>query len=201
MVRQSEPEADLRSAGESHRNQFSDLPAGDGFARNSGADSERCRTGRRSESGCRSDVLYRRPAGTHQPQYGRFRPGHRIPSSQMKIRPARIAVLAFIGMVDALYLSIKRNAGPIPCHVTRGCTDVLTSKYSEVAGIPLSWFGLAFYFAIFSLVIFTMFEDPEHRLSQLSGWIFYLAGAALIISAFLVGIQAFILKEIGRAHV
>ena len=112
----------------------------------------------------------------------------------MKTRPALIGVVAFIGMVDALYLSIKRNAGPIPCHVTRGCTDVLTSKYSEVAGIPLSWFGLAFYFAIFSLVIFTMFEDPEHRLSQLSGWIFYLAGAALIISAFLVGIQAFILK-------
>jgi uncharacterized membrane protein len=112
----------------------------------------------------------------------------------MKTRSAVIAVVAFIGMVDALYLSIKRNAGPIPCHVTRGCTDVLTSKYSEIAGIPLSWFGLAFYFAIFSLVIFTFFEDPEQQLSRMSGWIFYLAGAALIISAFLVGIQAFILK-------
>ncbi len=112
----------------------------------------------------------------------------------MKTRSAVIALFAFIGMVDALYLSIKRNAGPIPCHVTRGCTDVLTSKYSEIAGIPLSWVGLAFYFTIFSLVIFTFFEDPEHPLRQLSGWIFYLAGAALIISAFLVGIQAFILK-------
>ena len=112
----------------------------------------------------------------------------------MKIRPAGIALLAFTGMVDALYLSIKRNAGPIPCHITRGCTDVLTSKYSEIAGIPLSWFGLAFYFVIFSVVIFSFFEDPKYPVSRLSGLIFYLAGAALIISAFLVGIQAFILK-------
>ena len=73
---------------------------------------------------------------------------------KMKIRPALIALLAFIGMVDALYLSIKRNAGPIPCHITRGCTDVLTSKYSEVAGVPLSWVGLAFYLAILSLAVF-----------------------------------------------
>ena len=112
----------------------------------------------------------------------------------MKIRSVVIALLAFTGMVDALYLSIKRNAGPVPCHITHGCTDVLTSKYSEIGGIPLSWFGLAFYFTIFSLVIIRLFEDPEHPVTRLSGLVFYLAGAALIISAFLVGIQAFILK-------
>ena len=112
----------------------------------------------------------------------------------MKIRSILIALLAFIGMVDALYLSIKRNAGPIPCHVTRGCTDVLTSKYSAIAGIPLSWFGLAFYVTIFSLAIFKVMEDPEHPLTRPIAGIFYLSGAALIVSALLVGIQAFILK-------
>jgi uncharacterized membrane protein len=112
----------------------------------------------------------------------------------MKTRSAVIALLAFIGMVDALYLSIKRNAGPIPCHITHGCTDVLTSKYSEIAGVPLSWFGLVFYFTIFSVVVVRLFEDPEHPVNQLSAVVFYLAGAALVVSAFLVGIQAFILK-------
>ncbi len=112
----------------------------------------------------------------------------------MKSRSVAIAVLAFVGMIDALYLSIKRNAGPIPCHVTRGCTDVLTSKYSEIAGIPLSWFGLAFYLVIFSLAVFTIFEDPKRPVEQLSSGIFYLAGAALVVSALLVGVQAFILK-------
>src|SRR5581483_6500003 len=112
----------------------------------------------------------------------------------MKTRSAVIALLAFIGMVDALYLSIKRNAGPIPCHVTRGCTDVLTSKYSEIAGIPLSSIGLVFYFTVFSLTIFTLFEDPERPNRKLAGVLFYLTGAALVVSALLVGIQAFILK-------
>ena len=112
----------------------------------------------------------------------------------MKARFAVIAILAFIGMVDALYLSIKRNAGAIPCHVTRGCTDVLTSRYSEIVGIPISWFGVAFYIVMFSLAAFKVFEDPKHPSYWLTGLIFYLAGAALVISSLLVGIQAFILK-------
>ena len=112
----------------------------------------------------------------------------------MKIRPIVIAILAFIGMVDALYLSIKRNAGPIPCHITHGCTDVLTSKYSEVASIPLSWFGLAFYVTVFSLAVFTVFEDPSRPSGLPLKAIFYFSGVALIISGLLVGIQAFVLK-------
>lgn len=111
----------------------------------------------------------------------------------MKLRPILIAILAFIGMIDALFLSIKRNAGPIPCHVTHGCTDVLTSKYSEFGGIPLSWLGLAFYVTVFSLAVFTVFENPKKDSGPLRT-IFYLSGVGLIISALLVGIQAFILK-------
>jgi len=112
----------------------------------------------------------------------------------MKWRPVLIALLAFVGMIDALYLSIKRNAGPIPCHVTRGCTDVLTSKYSAIGPIPLSWIGLAFYITILSFAVFKLFEDPQHPMARPLAGIFYLSGAGLIISALLVGVQAFILK-------
>jgi uncharacterized membrane protein len=112
----------------------------------------------------------------------------------MKLRSVLIACLAFLGMVDALYLSIKRNAGPIPCHVTHGCTDVLTSKYSEIASVPLSWFGLLFYIIIMSLMVFKVFEDVEHPLTLPLAAVFYLTGAGLVVSALLVGIQAFILK-------
>jgi uncharacterized membrane protein len=115
----------------------------------------------------------------------------------MKIRQFVIALLAFFGMIDALYLSIKRNSGPVPCHITHGCTQVLTSKYSELAGIPVSWFGLAFYVTVFSLAVFSSFDAQE----KVPGaglpmrLIFYLSGLALIISALLVGVQAFILKQ------
>jgi uncharacterized membrane protein len=113
----------------------------------------------------------------------------------MSVRPLGIALLAFLGMVDALYLSIKRNAGPVPCHITHGCTEVLTSKYSEVAGIPLSWFGLAFYVTVFSLAIFTVFDEKKDVSALPLRLIFYLSGIALIVSALLVGIQAFILRQ------
>ena len=111
----------------------------------------------------------------------------------MKIRAILIALLAFIGMVDALFLSLQRNAGPVPCHITRGCNDVLTSRYSAFAGVPISWFGLAFYVVVFSLAVFTIFEAGQSAGSRLK-WVFYLSGIALIISALLVGIQAFTLK-------
>jgi uncharacterized membrane protein len=107
----------------------------------------------------------------------------------MSKRAVAIAVLSFVGMFDALYLSLKRNAGPIPCHVTHGCNNVLTSRYSELMGIPLSVFGLIFYVGVFSLAVF-----------QISGagkalnWVFWPATAGVAISAILVGIQAFSLK-------
>ncbi len=107
----------------------------------------------------------------------------------MKTRAALIALVAFLGMVDTFYLSLKRNSGPIPCHVTSGCNDVLNSEYSEIAGIPLSWIGLAFYFAVFSTAVFELLGTMKTL-----HWLFYPAGVALLVSALLVGIQAFSLK-------
>ncbi len=86
-------------------------------------------------------------------------------------------------------MSMKRNAGPIPCHVTQGCGDVLASSYSEMAGIPLSWIGFFFYAVVFSCAVFEM--------SGFRGalrWIFWPALGAFGISIVLVGIQAFVLR-------
>src|SRR5436309_14114374 len=110
----------------------------------------------------------------------------------MSKRAVGIALLSFVGMFDALYLSMKRNAGPIPCHVTRGCTDVLTSRYSEIGGIPISWFGVGFYIVMFSLAAFKVFEDPKYPSHGLTGLIFYLPGPAFVIPSRLVGIQSLI---------
>jgi|SRR3954468_19926110 len=107
----------------------------------------------------------------------------------MSKRAVAIALLSFIGMFDALYLSLKRNAGPIPCHVTHGCTDVLTSRYSEFMGIPLSAFGLFFYVAVFSLAVFEI-----SGAGKTLNWVFWPAAAGVVVSAILVGIQAFALN-------
>src|SRR5262245_17772321 len=107
----------------------------------------------------------------------------------MSKRALGIALLSFVGMFDALYLSLKRNAGAIPCHVTRGCTDVLTSRYSELMGIPISVFGLVFYVFVFSLAVFEI-SGAGKTLNR----VFWPATAGVAVSAILVGIQAFALK-------
>ncbi len=106
----------------------------------------------------------------------------------MKQRAIAIAVIAFLGMVDTLYLASKRSE-PVPCRITSGCNDVLTSRYSAVAGIPLPWFGLAFYLTVFSCAIFEMFGT-----STLMGKLLWIAAPAFGISLVLTGIQAFVLK-------
>jgi uncharacterized membrane protein len=107
----------------------------------------------------------------------------------MKARLLAIAALAFLGMVDTLYLSLKREPGSVTCHVTEGCNDVLTSPYSELAGIPISWFGFAFYVSVFSSAVFAGFGSEKPL-----GWIFWPAAAAFLISLVLTGIQAFVLR-------
>jgi uncharacterized membrane protein len=104
----------------------------------------------------------------------------------MKARVLAIAVLAFLGMVDALYLSLHRGA--VPCTLTGGCNEVLTSRYSSVAGIPLPWIGLGFYLTVFSSAVF----EASGAGNPLR-WIFWLSLAGFCISLVLVGLQAFVI--------
>lgn len=106
----------------------------------------------------------------------------------MNKRVLAIALIAFLGMVDTFYISIKRGGPPVACHVTTGCNDVLTSKYSTLAGIPISWFGLVFYLTVFSCAVFEISGS-----AKLIHWIFWPATAAFLISLCLVGLQAFII--------
>lgn len=107
----------------------------------------------------------------------------------MNGRVLAVALFAFLGMVDTLYISFSHRSGPVPCHVTRGCNDVLTSAYSEVAGIPISWFGLVFYVGVFSCAVFEGFGSAKSL-----GWIFWPALFAFGVSVVLTGIQVFVLR-------
>ena len=104
---------------------------------------------------------------------------------------SRMAVLglSFLGMVETLYLSLQRNSGPVPCNVTTGCGDVLGSVYSEVGGIPISSLGFLFYITVFGAAAFDLFGGvPAFRLLRIP------AAIALLVSAILTGIQAFVLE-------
>ena len=106
----------------------------------------------------------------------------------MNGRVLAIALIAFLGMMDTFYISIKRGGPPVACHVTKGCNDVLTSRFSTLAGIPISWFGLAFYLAVFSCAVFEL--SGAARLVHL---IFWPALLGFLVSLSLTSIQAFVL--------
>lgn len=106
--------------------------------------------------------------------------------------PLAAAVVALIGLVDAVYLTIHHLSGEqVPCSVTGGCETVLTSYYAEIAGIPLAAFGAAAYFLAFSLAILAAFGNRKlwflfgvqvSLMAAFSLWLFYLQ--AFVIKAF-----------------
>ncbi len=72
-------------------------------------------------------------------------------------------VLAFLGLIDAGYITVKYyTGGDIACPITGGCSDVLTSTYSQIAGFPVSLYGLAFYLTV--LIIAFLYLDTGKRL-------------------------------------
>jgi len=105
--------------------------------------------------------------------------------------PLAAALVALVGLADAIYLTINHYTGEkVPCSVTGGCEAVLTSAYAEIGGVPLAAFGALAYFAAFSLAILAAFGN---RLM----WKLFGVQAALMaaFSLWLVYLQAFVIRE------
>jgi len=102
------------------------------------------------------------------------------------------AVVAMVGLADAAYLTSKHLSGAqVPCSVTGGCDQVLTSNYAEVFGIPTAAIGAIAYFLVFSLAILTFFGNRKMwivlgvmvtLMAVSSAWLIYLQ--AFVIGAF-----------------
>jgi uncharacterized membrane protein len=90
-------------------------------------------------------------------------------------------------MVETMYLGFSRGGPPVPCSITNGCGDVLTSVYSEVGGIPISWLGFAFYLLAFGVAVFSVFGTAALRLLR------WPAAFAFAVSLVLTGIQGLVL--------
>ncbi len=74
------------------------------------------------------------------------------PANAVSKLPLLAAVVALIGLADAVYLTIHHyTATAVPCGESFDCGAVLNSQYAEVGGVPLAIFGAAAYFAAFSL--------------------------------------------------
>jgi uncharacterized membrane protein len=70
------------------------------------------------------------------------------------------SIVGLLGLTDSIYLTIHHyNATEVPCGITGGCEQVLTSSYAEIAGIPLGVFGAIAYFTAFALAVLSAYGN------------------------------------------
>ena len=68
------------------------------------------------------------------------------------------AIVSLLGLADALYLTVEHVTGQsVRCTIVAGCSEVLSSQYAVVAGVPLALIGAAAYFGVFSLATLRVF--------------------------------------------
>ena len=112
------------------------------------------------------------------------------PASAVAKLPLLAALVALVGLGDAVYLTIHHyTAEVVPCGEGFDCGAVLNSQYAEIFGIPLAVFGAAAYFAAFSLAVLAAFGN---RLM----WTLFGAQVSLMLvfTAWLVYLQAYVIE-------
>src|ERR1700752_5517378 len=107
----------------------------------------------------------------------------------MKKIYAVAALLSLLGIADALYLTIEHLTGQtVRCTITSGCSEVLSSQYAVMAGVPLAAIGAAAYFSVFSLATLAAFGY------RIAGTLLTaLVLLMFLVSLWLIYLQAFVI--------
>ena len=99
------------------------------------------------------------------------------------------AIVSLIGLADSIYLTIEHVTGrSVRCTIVAGCSEVLSSQYAVVAGVPLALVGAAAYFSVFSLATLAAFR--YHVAAKL---LTVLVIAMFLVSLWLIYLQAFVI--------
>ncbi len=113
-------------------------------------------------------------------------------SIQIAKLPLLAAIVAIVGLGDAIYLTVHHLSGQgVQCTIVHGCEQVLNSDYATFAGIPLAFIGVAAYFTVFSLATLAAFGNKGAwnflsvmvvLMAVFTTWLLYLQG--FVIEAF-----------------
>ncbi len=103
---------------------------------------------------------------------------------------ALAALLSLLGLADALYLTVEHLSGrSVQCTIVSGCSEVLSSPYAVVAGVPLAAVGAAAYFSVFALATLAAFGY------RVAGTLLLpLTSAMFLVSLWLIYLQAFVIR-------
>ena len=99
------------------------------------------------------------------------------------------AFLALAGLADATYLTVAHLAGEhVACGGSAQCSEVLSSNYAKLGGLPLAGFGAAGYFAAFSFATLIAFGYVRLR-----RYLALTVAAMFLGTLWLLYVQAFVL--------
>src|SRR4029079_2316465 len=128
-----------------------------------------------------STILVTSPREISQPTHSRRRP----------ILFALTALVSLVGLADAIYLTIEQLSGrSVRCTIVSGCSEVLSSEYATVRGIPLAMIGAAAYFTVFSLAVLSAYS---YRWA--AKLLTVVVSLMFITTLWLLYLQAFVIKH------
>lgn len=111
-----------------------------------------------------------------------------------------LTLLALLGFLDSLYLSLSRIRpdNPMACPVGGGCEVVQASAWSTLPpgqGVPVAFLGVAGYLVFFGLGLLALQRDTIGTF-QLPRLILLIASLGILFSIYLVTIQLVLIKAV-----
>lgn len=100
------------------------------------------------------------------------------------------ALVSLVGIADSIYLTVEHLSGrSVRCTIVAGCSQVLSSAYASLNGVPLALIGAIAYFTVFSLATLAAF-DYKWAGKLLAA----IVGAMFLTTLWLLYLQAFVIK-------
>jgi uncharacterized membrane protein len=104
---------------------------------------------------------------------------------------ALAALVSLVGLADAIYLTVEHLSGrSVRCTIVSGCSEVLSSSYAAVGGVPLAMIGAAAYFTVFSLAVLA-----AHSYQWAARLLTVIVALMFITTLWLLYLQAFVIKH------
>lgn len=99
------------------------------------------------------------------------------------------AFVSLIGLADSIYLTVEHLSGrSVRCTLVSGCSEVLSSPYATLRGVPLAAIGAIAYFTVFSLATLAAFGY-----GGLGRLLTPIVGAMFLTTLWLLYLQAFVI--------
>ena len=112
-------------------------------------------------------------------------------SPRKTILYALAALVSLVGLGDAIYLTVEHLSGrSVRCTIVSGCSEVLSSEYATVRGVPLAMIGAAAYFSVFSLAVLAAYSYTWS-----AKLLTVLVGSMFLTTLWLLYLQAFVIKH------